>query len=312
VARREDDTWDISESVGATALGAAEGRVREAATESPLFTDPYAQLFLDEATAQGMSYSLYTDDMMARLQEIDPAITRNISANWSYTASRTRWFDDFFASAGATGVRQAVNLGAGLDARAWRLPWANESVVFEIDQPKVLEFKTATLRSHGAEPACRYLAVGIDLRQDWPKVLRAHGFDPTQPTAWSAEGRLPYLSAGAQDNLFERIHDLSAPGSRMAADVFGAAFSDPENLARLAAWFRRVAEAVRQAGGQMPDTPSTWVDEDRTDIADWLREHGWKVEAVEVRDLMASYGRQVPAEDAPGVPACDFINGRLS
>ena len=131
-------------------MGAAEGRVREAATESPLFTDPYAQLFLDEATAQGMSYSLYTDDMMARLQEIDPAITRNISANWSYTASRTRWFDDFFASAGATGVRQAVNLGAGLDARAWRLPWANESVVFEIDQPKVLEFKTATLRSHGA------------------------------------------------------------------------------------------------------------------------------------------------------------------
>jgi len=120
------------------------------------------------------------------------------------------------------------------------------------------------------------------------------------------------LSAGAQDNLFERIHDLSAPGSRVAADVFGAAFSDPENLARLAAWFRRVAEAVRQAGGQMPDTPSTWVDEDRTDIADWLREHGWKVEAVEVRDLMASYGRQVPAEDAPGVPACDFINGRLS
>ena len=38
-------------------------------------------------------------------------------------------------------------LAAGLDARAWRLPWNDGSVVYEIDQPKVLAFKTETLHA---------------------------------------------------------------------------------------------------------------------------------------------------------------------
>lgn len=50
-------------------------------------------------------------------------------------------------------VRQAVILAAGLDARAWRLPWMNDIVVYENDQPKALEFKAETLRSQGAESA---------------------------------------------------------------------------------------------------------------------------------------------------------------
>ena len=208
-------------------------------------------------------------------------------------------------------VRQAVILAAGLDARAWRLPWVEESIVFEIDQPGVLAFKAETLGSHGAEPACRYIPVAIDLRDDWPKALCDAGFDPNRPTAWSAEGLLVYLPATAQDLLFDRIHELSAAGSRIAVDSVGAAFFDPENLARLAAWFGHLREAVLQAGGQLPDTPSMWFDEDRTDVADWLREHAWNVATVEVHDLMASYGRQVPEEDAVGIPPCDFISGQL-
>jgi methyltransferase (TIGR00027 family) len=312
MARTSDDTWDLSESVGATALGTAEWRAKEATNENPLFTDPYAQIFLDVAVARGMSYSQYTDDMMARLWEIDPSIHQQLSAQWSYTSSRTKWFDDFFTEAGGAGVRQAVILAAGLDARAWRLPWATDTAVFEIDQPKVLEFKTETLHSHGAEPVCRYIAVGFDLRHDWPKALCDVGFDPTRPAAWSAEGLLAYLPSDAQDLLFDRIHALSAAGSRIACDVFGAAFFDPENLARLSAWFDHLRQAVIQAGGQVPDTPSMWFDEERTDAADWLREHGWKVEAIEIHDLMARYGREASGVDAAGIPACDLISGRLA
>jgi methyltransferase (TIGR00027 family) len=311
MARTGDDTWDISESVGVTALGAAEWRAHEAESEDPLFTDPYAQVFLDVAAARGMSYSQYTDDMRARLHDIDPSIHQRVSAQWAYIASRTRWFDDFFADAGAADVRQAVILAAGLDARAWRLPWAKDSVVFEIDQPKMLEFKSETLGSRGAEPACRYVAVGIDLRQDWPKALCDAGFDAGQPTAWSAEGLLAYLPADGQDKLFDRIHELSAAGSRIAADVLTAAFFDPENLARLGAWFGRLRDAVLQAGGQLPDTPSMWFDEERTDVADWLREHGWDVDAVGIRALMARYHRDVPEDDAAGIPHCDLVSGRL-
>jgi methyltransferase (TIGR00027 family) len=130
MARTDDDTWDISaESVGATALGAAGSRAKETASEHPLVSDPYAQLFVDVADAEGLMPSLYSVEILARLQEIDPLLVRQLMAQAGYVASRTKWFDDFFTAAQAANLRQAVILGAGLDARAWRLPWARDSVV---------------------------------------------------------------------------------------------------------------------------------------------------------------------------------------
>ena len=60
--------------------------------------------------------------------------------------------------------------------------------------------------------------VAVDLRDDWPAALRGAGFDPTQPTAWSAEGLLGYLPPEAQDRLLDTITALSAPGSRLATE----------------------------------------------------------------------------------------------
>jgi methyltransferase (TIGR00027 family) len=312
MARSEDNTWDITESVGATAFGAAEWRAGEAEHDRPLFTDPYARLFLDAATARGWS-SQFGDELFAQMQETtDPRfMLRRLLATWSYLGPRTKWFDDFITASGVD-VMQAVVLAAGLDARAWRLPWKPGSAVYEIDQPAVLAFKTETLRSHDAEPACRYIPIGHDLRQDWPKALCNNGFDPHQPTAWLAEGLLPYLPATAQDLLLDRIRALSVKGSRIAVDALSASVFSPENRARLKAHFDRARAAVTQGGGEMPDTWDLWFDEQRTDVCDLLRKHGWQVEAVEVRDLMASYHRDVPAEDAGGIPHCVFISGQLS
>jgi methyltransferase (TIGR00027 family) len=145
MARTDDDSWDITESVGATALGVAAGRAAETNSENPLISDPYAQLFL-EAAGDGL-WSLYlSDDLPAELVEVDPRFKDRMSAMMDYTASRTRFFDEFFMTAAAEGVTQAVILAAGLDARAWRLDWPAGSVVYEIDQPKVLAFKTSTLQ----------------------------------------------------------------------------------------------------------------------------------------------------------------------
>src|SRR5258705_928814 len=164
MARTDDDSWDITEGVGQTALGVAMARAEETRTECPLFPDPYAQLFLDAATERG--WERPRSYMIERI--------RSISA---YTASRTKWFDEFFIAAGAGGIEQSVILAAGLDARPWRLPWVDCSVVYEIDQPKVLAFKTQTLAVHGVRPGARYVAGPADLRHDWPQALREAGFD---------------------------------------------------------------------------------------------------------------------------------------
>ena len=60
--------------------------------------------------------------------------------------------------------------------------------------------------------------MAVDLRHDWPGALGAAGLDPSQRTAWLAEGLLWYLPADAQDRLFESITELSAPGSRLSTE----------------------------------------------------------------------------------------------
>jgi methyltransferase (TIGR00027 family) len=294
MTRTDDDSWDITESVGATALGVAWARSVEATSECPLFTDPFAEMFVEAAVARG--WQLPQRHMAERIRSIG-----------GYAASRTKWFDEFVIAAGAGGIDQVVILAAGLDARAWRLPWNDGSTVYEIDQPKVLAFKTETLHSRGSDPAIRYVAVPVDLRQDWPKALREAGFDPSEPTAWVAEGLLPYLPAAGQDLLFERITDLSAKDSRAAVEAFGAGFFDPEYLADR----RERMRQMREEAGVDEDTPDVadlWFIEDRTEVTDWFTDHGWEVSAIDAADLMKRFNRTT---DDDTTPRTVFVEARL-
>jgi methyltransferase (TIGR00027 family) len=285
MTRTDDDSWDITEGVGATALGVAWARSAESTSECPLFTDPFAEMFVEAAIARG--WQLPQRHIAERIRSIA-----------GYTASRTKWFDEFFIAAGARGIEQAVILAAGLDARAWRLPWNDGTTVYEIDQPKVLAFKTETLRSRKTDPAARYVAVPVDLRQDWPKALLEAGFDPDEPTAWAAEGLLPYLPAAGQDLLFERITGLSAKGSRIAIEAFGAGFFDPEYLASRR---ERMRQLRKDAGVEddAPDVADLWFIEDRTEVTDWFTDHGWEVTSVSAADLMDRYNRTTDDDSTP-------------
>ena len=311
VARTDDDTWDINESVGATALGVAGGRAAESRSAHPLIDDPYAQLFL-EAAGDGMWKIYLADEPPPELAEIDPRFVDRMAAMTSYIGSRTKFFDEFFLAAADAGVGQAVILAAGLDARAWRLAWPEGSVVFEIDQPKVLEFKLETLHSHDVNPTTELVSVGIDLRQDWPKALADAGFDPARPTAWLAEGLLPYLTPEAQDLLFDRIQTLSAPGSRVAVEAFTEDFFTPEAVARREqqmAQYRAVAEKL--GGGGITDLGELLYEGSRTDVTAWLRARGWTVTAISAEDLLAGNGRPIPADLDEAVPGSTFVEGRL-
>lgn len=193
----------------AGALAVAMARRGEAHSECPLFSDPYAEVFVAAAEAKGIR--LPEGDMAARIEGM---------AN--YTSSRTKWFDEYFIAAGANGIDQVVIVAAGLDARAWRLPWISSTTIFEIDNPAVLGFKEETLRERGDEPSVStYVPVPADLTGDWHDTLRDAGFDPSEPTAWAVEGLLPYVSDGPH-LLFDRIHELSAPGSRVAVEGVGS------------------------------------------------------------------------------------------
>ncbi|MEV0668755.1 SAM-dependent methyltransferase [Mycobacterium sp. NPDC050441] len=298
MARTDDDSWEITESVGATALGVAMARANETAAESPLFTDSYAQMFLDAAAARGW-------------RPPTGAMAQRIRAIGNYAASRTKWFDEFFVAAGAAGIRQSVILASGLDARAWRLPWIHDSVVFEIDQPQVLQFKEDVLAAHRVTPKARHVAVPVDLRQDWPKALRDAGFDATQPTAWSVEGLLPYLPADAQDLLFERITELSARDSRIGVEAFGPEFFSADHLARRRESIEKM-RAEAETGDEIPDPEQLWFIEDRAYVPDWLSEHYWDVAALPADDLMARYHRSLPADTTEGTMATEFVEGVLT
>ena len=112
-------------------------------------------------------------------------------------------------------------------------------MVYDVDQPRVIEFKTSTLAGLGAAPAAEHRAVGVDLRDDWPTVLRDNGFDPSRPTAWSAEGLLSYLPPDAQDRLFDSITALSVPGSTIATEfVPGIIDFDADRVRQMSGSFR--------------------------------------------------------------------------
>lgn len=300
MSRTDDDSWDITESVGATALSVARARAAESAQPSPLFTDPYAEHFVAAAIAAGWQSSFAAESL---------ADDRYMQAMTAYIAVRTKYFDDFFTTAGANGIDQVVILAAGLDSRAWRLPWINGTVVYELDLPRVLEFKDEVLRAHRARPAANYVAVPVDLRHDWPRTLRDRGFDPQRPTAWLAEGLLPYLAAADQDLLFDRIQDLSASGSRVAVEAFTAAFFDPANLERRRERLRELREAATAAGRTVPDTEKLWYLEPRSDVVEWLQRHDWDVAAMTSPELMEHYRRRTPADAGDAVPGSLFVQG---
>jgi methyltransferase (TIGR00027 family) len=303
-ARSEGDSWDITESVGATALSVAAARAVETGSDDPLIRDQFAYLLVSTAgqpwarLASSLDW-IGDDDHGRRAHRL--AI--------DYQAVRTHYFDSYFADAVAAGVRQVVILAAGLDSRAFRLEWPPGTTVYEIDQPQVVAYKTSTLESAGAAPTAQRRTVQVDLRDDWAAALSSAGFDPSQPTAWLAEGLLPYLPAEAQDRLFEILTGLSAPGSRVAVEAFtlGTADNEARRIARRARFDR-----MRQRLGLDINVETlTYQERDRADAADWLTEHGWHVSAVSNADEMARLGRAIPEDLAAEAFTTKLLSAEL-
>jgi methyltransferase (TIGR00027 family) len=256
--------------------------------------------------AVGVDFFIKMMDGELDLDVIENASLGRMQAMADGMAVRTKYFDDYFINATATGVRQVVILASGLDSRAYRLQWPAGTVVYEIDQPEVIDFKTTTLADIGAKPTANRRTIPIDLRQDWPTALKAAGLDPTAPTAWLAEGLLIYLPPEAQDRLFDNITSLSVPGSTVATEfVPGIIDFDAERV-------REMSGAFREHGVDI-DMASLVYAGQRNHVVDYLQAKGWDAEGLARTELFKRHGIPVPApENDDPIGEIIFISGRLA
>ncbi|WP_197382412.1 SAM-dependent methyltransferase [Mycolicibacterium mengxianglii] len=284
MARSDDDSWDPASSVGATATLVAAARALATArgqrTGEPLIDDPFAAPLV---RAVGLDFFTRMVDGDLDLSEVPDFTPERVDALVDAMALRTKFFDGYFIAAANMGIRQAVILASGLDSRAYRLPWPSGTVVYEIDQPEVVEFKLTTLSRLGAQPTAQHRAIGVDLRDDWPAALRAAGWQADQPTAWCAEGLLIYLPPEAQDRLLDTLIQLSTPRSRIATEF-------APGIVDLDADSARAGTATFAAQGLDLDMASLVYPGPRHSAADYLSERGWHVNAVTTSELFSRNG----------------------
>src|ERR1700728_793432 len=264
MARSDTDSWDLASSVGATATMVAAARALASEDTDPIISDPFAAPLV-----RAVGIDFFTRVVDGDIEPGDAGVdgTAELQTETDSLAVRTRFFDEFFTDAAAAGIEQSVILAAGLDSRAYRLNWPAGSIVYEVDQPQVVAFKTETMASLGAEPTAQRRTVSIDLRDDWPAALRDSGFDDTKPSAWRAEGLLMYLPPEAQDRLFDHITALSAPGSRIATEYH------PDNGSTMAERGKAMSDRWANIGCDV-DLSGLFYEGDRNNVSDYLADAG--------------------------------------
>jgi methyltransferase (TIGR00027 family) len=300
--RTDNDTWDLATSVGATATMVAAARAVATKADNPLINDQYAEPlvravgvdFLTRWAAGDIDITeVDSEDSSWKLQQMPDAM-----------AVRTRFFDTFFDEATQAGIRQAVILASGLDARAYRLEWPTGMTVFEVDQPEVIAFKTQTLSALGANPTTDRRTVAIDLRNDWPAALTEAGFDTSRPTAWIAEGLLGYLPPEAQDRLLDNISALSADGSRLATEAIPDNKDVDEEKVR--EMMRKATDQWRTHGFDL-DFDELGYQGDRNDVAEYMDGLGWRSVGRQMSQLLVEHGRPPVPESTDSVSMGDTI-----
>ncbi|HEX2402687.1 MAG TPA: class I SAM-dependent methyltransferase [Mycobacterium sp.] len=309
MARTDNDTWDLASSVGATATMVAAARAMASTAANPLINDPFAEPLV-RAVGVDFFTRLVTGEL--RPEDLDSdSESVGMQRMTDNMAVRTKFFDDFFLGATDAGIRQAVILASGLDSRAYRLDWPAGTTVYEIDQPEVIEFKTRTLAELGASPTANRRTVAMDLRYDWPSALIEEGFDPRQPTAWSAEGLLGYLPPDAQDRLLDTITELSAPGSRVAVE--SVPNINPEDHEKAIQRMQAASERWRDHGFDLDFAELVYLG-DRNEAASYLGDHGWQISRSGVKELFANNGLPpLPDdnEDAGSFGELQYVSGVL-
>lgn len=280
---------DLLNPVERTALLTAALRAAETRREDRIYEDPYAARLVGDA-GPGLLAEI-------RAATFPPDRPRTLPSTPDYNAIRTRFFDDFLlAAAQDPDMTQIVLAPSGMDSRAYRLRWPDHIRYFEADRPAVLEFKADRLR--GVTPQVDRRTVAVDLTaDDWEKRLVDAGYDPSLPATWLLEGLLYYIPEPDTHRMLERVAAISAPGSRIAADLVNAAALSLPHMRGLLDVFAGWGCAWRFGS----DEPEALFDQ-----------YGFDVEATQPGEPGADFGRwpdPVPARDVKDVRRVFFVHG---
>lgn len=207
-----------------------------------LFFDPYASAFLPPL--------LRLAAWVASLPVVGPVVPWFIDRRWpgarSSGVARTRLIDDEVAAALKHGFEQLVLLGAGFDARAYRMPGIARARVFEVDHSGTMAAKRAVLLSRMERLPDHVTLVEVDFeRDDLQQALAAAGFRRDAPAMVVWEGVTNYLNAEAVDATLRALAELTASGSRL---IFTYVHRGVVDGSVSFSQTRRLSETLRRVG----------------------------------------------------------------
>ncbi|MFE7168823.1 SAM-dependent methyltransferase [Streptomyces sp. NPDC057616] len=281
---------ELLNPVERTALLTAALRAAETRRDDRLYEDPYAARLVGETGPE----------LLAEVQDATypPDRPRSLPSTPDYNAIRTRFFDDYLQrSAAEPEMTQIVLAPSGMDSRAYRLRWPDHVRYFEIDRPAVLEFKADRLAGVSARVDRRSVAVDLT-DDDWEQRLVASGYDPVLPSTWLLEGLLYYIPEQDTRRMLERVAAITAPGSRIAADLVNTAALTLPPMRGLLDLFERWG------------CPWLFGSDEPEALFDG---HGFDVRAVQPGEPGADFGRwpdPVPERHVEGVRRVFFVHGR--
>ena len=200
------------------------------ATSVPGFSDPIAKELLSPA---GKWLFERAKRRLAR-----PGAKARAAGSGDGVILRVAWLDRQLRDAVAQGVRQVVNLGAGYDTRAWRMPELADVTVFEVDHPATQREKRKRIGAR-APLSREFVWTEVDfVKDDLDRVLASVGHRADQPTAWLWEGVTMYLDDRALRSTLAVVRKRSAPGSRVLVH-----YHEPPPRHWRAGWlFERIGE----------------------------------------------------------------------
>ncbi len=197
-----------STGYGPAVMRAAENLLPE---DKRLFEDPYSEKFLSpfyKSFVILMRSPKILNFLIKLRERLSPGIIGGLIC-------RTRYIDDVLNNAINEGVGAVVNLGAGMDTRAFRISGIENIQYFELDFPELQKVKRAYIDKKIGELPSNVSLVPIDFNsQDLGEELKKAGYTLSSKTLFIWEGVTQYISKEAIDNTIRYVAQ-AATGSRI-------------------------------------------------------------------------------------------------